>query len=894
MGTEPSNTDRQAFAFDYLRERARRAHAEGDGVLVNSLCALALSQIELLGKQDQPRVNLVKVRWAFILPLYWLIDDYMVRHVEQALQLRFRPDPNNELHLKLLRAYHFLIKEPLAPIDEQIGVLSSLDFGLLDDRGGFQNFVFLEHAIELAWFRAPDKSTWTGLLDTWIGRAPEWCRSRLVNLKIRLLLQTRLTSPTVHVRRVSSGESIAESGDLRLASLWIHLLNCEGKRLDDAIERIGATESPVSHVARLLFDFHHKNRVRGEFGEPQEVGLTRRRLFTASSPLMVFNELREARLSEILGSLFRQGRIDNAHARFHAFRLAMLSELSALRLWDYGAWQEAIKAQSEAELEATKWENGSETMAGGAILKGVQSLSYKSQSDDALTRTALSRLEFADEATLSGVVERLVEVYPLQEYTAQVALEDLGDLIPSKLWARLAQWGLQFAQHNQQRMSPGWTMKPLAFLTKIVEYAEPACSIWAPLFPEFLKMAANPLLWHDHSPQQLRAWITNAPVEMARQVGLVMVSTEVDDPPLRMQRVRILRDAENYRGDLKDAFSPELRRRATSILEIASLGGSTDQLLRKEVKKLLLEAVGNLVTQAVPDPSSKSITVAPVLFPPFDSVDWEDSDVSIIDELVGTVENPRVTSLHVPQLLYCIQSLVRFGPPSFAAFVLPRFASWTEQLPTGRKPEQGPRGPFSSAQINFGQESRGEISSWLGWIGSQLLYKIGEPAAQPIAIWIHKSVLNPERIAIPIMVYAGIPAAVQLPKGPRTDLLAACQTLLARVLLRHKLEPEYGVALANTFFHLGQLMRKEEHPLVDWNSEDGRESLDLLLSKFSLALVEGSISANPDVRASAAGFLLGLRERMTLPPPLQQALDKLRTDNRARVRAAAVSKSEPA
>jgi hypothetical protein len=889
MDAEPNYADRRALAFDYLRERAGRAHAEGDGVLANSLSALALSQIEILGKQKHPGVNLGNVRWAFILPLYWLIDDYMIRAVDQALQAHLCPNPGNEPHLKLLRAYLFLVNQPLAPIDEQLKVLSELNFELLGDGSDFEVFVFLEHAVELAWFRGPDKSVWMGLLDAWIARAPEWCRSRLANIKTRLLLQMRLTSPAIHIRRVSSDETIAVSGDLRLAPLWIHLLNCEGKRLDEAIERIGASVSPVSHVARLLFDFHHKNRARGEFGEPQEVGLTRRRLFTASSPLMVFNELREAQLSEGLGNLFRQGRIGNAEARFHAFRLAMLSELSALRLWEFGAWQGAIKAQSQAELEAVKWEDVSVGMAADGILKAVQSLSYKPQKEDALIRTALSQLEFADEAILSGLVERLMEVYPLQEYEAECALQDLSDLVPSKLWGGLAKWGLQFSQHNQQRKSTGWTIEPLAFLTEIVQYAEPPSGIWAPLLPEFLKMAAIPLFWHSDNSQQLRAWITNAPVEMARQVGLVIVSTEIEDPMPRMGRVEILRDAENYRVDLKGAFLPELRRKAKSILEIAFLGGSTDQALRKEIKKSLLEAVGNLIRLAVPDPSSKTISIGSPLLPPFDSVDWEDDELSVLDQLVATVENPSVLSMQVPQLLSCIQQMVRFGPASFATHLLPRFESWTEQLPTGQNPTWGPKGPFSSAQFNFGRESRGKTTMMLGWIGFQLLYRIGEPAAQPIAKWIHNSVLNPERMAIPIMVYVGIPAAIHLPKGPRTDLLAACQTLLAHVLLRHKLESEYGVALANAFFYLGQLMRKEEHPLVDWNSEDARESLDLLLPKLSLALIEGSKSANPDVRASAAGFLLGLRAWMTLPPFLQQVLDKLKADNRARVRAAALS-----
>jgi len=81
MTTEPSAAGRQELAFDHLREQARKAHFEGDGLLVNNLCAVALSHFSELAKKDSLKLSLGKVKWACIFPLYWLFDDLDIRGI---------------------------------------------------------------------------------------------------------------------------------------------------------------------------------------------------------------------------------------------------------------------------------------------------------------------------------------------------------------------------------------------------------------------------------------------------------------------------------------------------------------------------------------------------------------------------------------------------------------------------------------------------------------------------------------------------------------------------------------------------------------------------------------------------------------------------------------------
>src|SRR5213078_2063906 len=105
MSIEPNFAERQDAAFAYLRDRARRAHSEGDGLLVNSLCSVALSQIETLSQSGQLRLQLRDLKWTCILPVYWLVDEFMLREVEKAVK-GFAEQEQVDPLLPILKAYH--------------------------------------------------------------------------------------------------------------------------------------------------------------------------------------------------------------------------------------------------------------------------------------------------------------------------------------------------------------------------------------------------------------------------------------------------------------------------------------------------------------------------------------------------------------------------------------------------------------------------------------------------------------------------------------------------------------------------------------------------------------------------------------------------------------------
>lgn len=166
---------------------------------------------------------------------------------------------------ELIREYKFLVAQPLAGISEELLHLKSVQFGTLSEQNQCEDIVLLTHTIELVWFRSVHSDEWESLLKKWLERCPSWFRKPLRDLERRLRLQTQLTAPGPKFPLLSQGTASDLPPDLRFAQLWLHLFHSDGKALDATIESFNAVTEPDSHVARLLFDFHHANRFQGRF-----------------------------------------------------------------------------------------------------------------------------------------------------------------------------------------------------------------------------------------------------------------------------------------------------------------------------------------------------------------------------------------------------------------------------------------------------------------------------------------------------------------------------------------------------------------------------------------------------------------------------------------------------
>jgi hypothetical protein len=86
MASEPNPEQRQRGAFQLLRDEARAAHGEGDGLRVGHLCELALQEIQRLEQDSTLLLSLTELQWVFIFEHYWLLHTHTIRITRQILQ----------------------------------------------------------------------------------------------------------------------------------------------------------------------------------------------------------------------------------------------------------------------------------------------------------------------------------------------------------------------------------------------------------------------------------------------------------------------------------------------------------------------------------------------------------------------------------------------------------------------------------------------------------------------------------------------------------------------------------------------------------------------------------------------------------------------------------------
>ena len=806
----------------------------------------------------------------------------MLRSVEEVLKIVGQAAQPPKPLLKVLQCYHYFVQQPFGDIAKPISVLDKLEIAELGKPDEPEIRVLLTHLVELLWYRSSNDGTWLRVVDSWIQRSPPELKSLFQSLRARLFLQTRLISPNGTFPVVNPADLETIHKDLALSRLWLFTLWQDGPELDRELERLNSNMSAEFHIARLVFDFHHRNRFFGGWGDPQEVGLTRRWLFTSSSPLLTFTEMREARLSRTLGQLFRRNEAGQATDRFHCFSLAMLCEVAALRAWDWVAWGKAVRSQSEAFLEVSRWESMPEGFSAQAVRLAVQSLSYKTKRDDALTRNAISRLEFASQQTLLELTESLLITYPLQRRGVFEIFQDLSDLLPMELWPRLAKWTAEYATQLEQHRhfnSPGVL---LSFWIEMFPFAEKGSEVWEILLPVVFSEVRKLVAWSSEGCKVLTAWLLYAPIEFAKQLGNVVLSLEPVDLAVGGERLRILTAANEGRPELGlDLGSCAPARR------VMGPSGESDTPPSKagDAEKALYKGeLLNFMKTAVVTLPAGPFDFAYISSEPINRFTWNEDDLPLVTQLVDTIENPKVFTNHLISLLDCLQTLVAKGPESYARSVLPHFGKWVENRPKGIDPTEQMKGPF--ATLRFTHSLQSNVQEGLGTVGFQLFWRLRTSSVQVIALWLQQSVLSPESKAVPVMVYTGIPTAAVANDAMRVEIVGACHMLLLHLWTRHKYDQQSGDCLADSLGYLGELFQGQVNSLIDWKASAGQQTLQLTLSKFSPLLCECGNSHHPDVRAALARMLKSIRNWTELPARFQVILSKLLSDNRARVRAA--------
>jgi hypothetical protein len=658
--------------------------------------------------------------------------------------------------------------------------------------------------------------------------------------------------------------------------------------LDEAVLKMNGTTPPESYAARLLFDFHHRNRFFGDFGEPQVIGLTRRRLFNESSPILTFTDVREAHLSETIGRLHRLNQAGEARTRVHGFRLSMLCELAALQLWDWAAWRESIEAQAETGLELCKWETSRPEVPAHSIRLMVQCVGYKRKDKDPLVQNAFDQLEFAPELVLTELIENLLNGYPVQKRGTYEALEDLGDLIPERLWAALARWCIRYTDDLRKGLRFGPSI-PLQFWDQLLPFVPEESELWDLLLPEMVTLAANPVTWMFDGKALFWEWLLHAPLPKAKAVGDVLLATQTDDARALDERRHLLLSTEERRKELSGSFWRILIKPAQSDLArldfVNFVPDSEAGKLRAAAKPGVVQLLKACIIQSTPPHETTPVLFEVMSNGPLFNIEWGEEDLSLAKDLVSAIDNPQVLAHCIPGLLICLQSLVYMGPVSFAEAIFERYKAWLALPPIGRNVRSTAGGPFSV--FHFLDDGPAQLQKALGWLSLQMNKKLGPRTDSAIIQWLQRSALNPQAAAIPIMFNLVTQIALRTEGPGQAELLATCENMLLGLWSRRAFDAQVQEYLAQALRYLGQFLRQDVSLLPAWKPETGQEAVQQLVTRLPELLAHFGRSSHGPVRAAVAALLTSLKKWQPLSEPLEQLLAALARDNRARVRFAA-------
>jgi len=85
MPIGPTNKERQKFAFELLRDQARSAHIQSDGLKVANLVETAAQEVKTLLEKDKFLLSVSDIQWIIIFRIFWLHTGISNSSTEQLL-----------------------------------------------------------------------------------------------------------------------------------------------------------------------------------------------------------------------------------------------------------------------------------------------------------------------------------------------------------------------------------------------------------------------------------------------------------------------------------------------------------------------------------------------------------------------------------------------------------------------------------------------------------------------------------------------------------------------------------------------------------------------------------------------------------------------------------------
>lgn len=865
-----------AAQLSYLRDRARLAHLDGNGVLVNHLAAIAFEEIKRPDSGGSVSLPVSAWSWSVIFALYWLTDSYMLGEVEAVLKSVVPATDSERELVRVLRAYDWLVRQPLDPkCEKQRPELENAELKWADERDAIEFELLLTHVAELIWFRGPKETHLASLVARWTPLVPAHVAKRLAALQRRFEVQTSMVilgAPRQSDLRISSEWDTFPW----VPRAWRCVFDSDFKGVDAILAEQSPRHTTNALAARMIFDFRHRNRLRGVFGDPQAIGLTRRRLLTSQSAELVFEDIRKERASAIVAGLYLSAA--NASDRFFGATLGMLLELAGLRRWDLAAWRDAVEIQSRLYAEFSAQEPGDSGFVTMAVAGAVAA--FQLNDKDKWVDSTLARLEFLPAEELAVFVRDVLNANPIQYNHAKRVFAALGDAIPPAFHGDLARWAVRYVDHSINVDRFGMNIEKIEFLSPILSELSAEHEAWTLLWPIIESLFRLPILWGiGSSGSLLRRVLSHAPAAFVRKaVEIVLSTTGVADH--EAGRWSLLCHVGENRPEIGSEFAVAILGSAPvpeDTLRLGELSWAKPHLATTNDQARLrahthLEGV---IEHAIHPEGKNEFALSSHGWEVFLHVHWDASDSEWLGRLIAAIEHPRVLRGHLALLVQYLRSMVNHGPEVFAERTAARLTIWLSNPPLGIDPMGNGGGAFSSFRCFSGWSS--EITEQLTYLAAAVRTKLGQRIdGELYQHLIRVAAQPPVGITGAAMLLTLEMAATDVAR--RAELFTVCQALLLAAQNRATSDNAAAEELmdgfrAQTWFATG--------------TRQGAVSREILLElggKIETLVSAVGQSSTPRVRGQVAAFLSALQSRDALTPQLAEMFAKLRKDPRVSVR----------
>lgn len=876
----------QTQSLRLLRTKAAVAHGNGDVGTVRHLCALALQGVSGL---EVASCLLDDIAWAFVYGVNWLqhpheVDSLLYRAYERVA-------PGQEAYRLLLKNLFALLRadhsESPSDLATTLRTFNASSLIAVSQELSEEVSLLVSLNLEALWcLESEESGLWEELGHKWEYQLADLplLRERVEATVARLRVQHAIlrvhgsTMLDLYLTRLPLATQL-------LAKAWKHYYSLEWdgmKQLLPDLVRTAPFTSDHFLAVQGLLNVSRMKRVQ----EPVRsgAGIYRYQRAQLSRPAAMIQSRRLAIFHELLTQVRREGK-GAGYKRAEMYRLALVTEMAALRMWDLGSFLELQKRHRDFALDIGTYtwiRHGQPSdfpeALSDAVLSGVKSLTSTTVTKEG-TQQAIHLLEISPQGreVLTRLASRLLEAAPIEWPYVVDALRVIGDSFPEDHLTDLSNW-CKRVRAVPDKAAIRFDLAEFDFWVPILRHNQVPTVVWTDL-ANWLRDTASQWWSWNILRDLLVTFLSRAPEDLVVAVADAVLAGRANDRHDEERRKWILVNAALRNSVLHERVVEYLQR----LGEVDPDAGFLQALVPSEKKLPCDHPEALSLVRHFRDWCAAISTQAPIsirrTWHAFDNVYWASPAQSDVDTILRDVEqvfNVKVGEESATAVLRALIGIAQTAPREINA----QLATIACRLIV-YKPEKDQtihswqEGPFD--RVSFGSDIKNYFEYLLVVLAS-LVYPAGDAETRRTLLdWALKRTLTLDATEMPHLVRLFLCEATE--GDYKGEGLAGLLALAGR--------KDEGIA--------GEAIKVLGVVLSNSDSEPVRLALrssSNLNGVFSHWLRVAAAAPEPEARFQVARLIGNNPNLEAVFTDLPQIRERLSQDPRARVRGAVLGNQE--